>query len=270
MIRKYSFLILVAVVVGLAGSPLMAAPDVMEIVKQCDNKDPGQTQIADLTITITEKEGHKKQTVYKRYWQAMNGQDDLVDKMTLFTMFPPDAKGAGFMRWAYTPESKKNAEQWIYLPVLRKIRRVSVRDQNDAFLGSDLTYGDITLRRPEDDMHKLLREETDEAGNEYYVVESVPREKRSIYDKKVNWYQKHGDMNNCVKVKVDYFAKKGSTLVKTQMLSWQKVGPAWVWDKVQVKNVQKLSQSTFELKSVQINQTIDPALFTERRLRKGL
>ncbi|MDH5218772.1 MAG: outer membrane lipoprotein-sorting protein, partial [Gammaproteobacteria bacterium] len=105
----------------------------LDIVRQCDNKYPGDDQQSQLTITLKDRSGNERKTVYHRIWKDIKGEEGIVDKMVLFTMFPPDAKGAGFMRWAYTREAGKNAEQWIYLPKLRKIRRVSVRDLGDSF-----------------------------------------------------------------------------------------------------------------------------------------
>jgi len=108
-----------------------------DVVRQCDNKYPGEDQKSQLSITLTEKSGNERKTVYVRLWKDMKGKEEVFDKMTLFTMSPKDARGSGFMRWAYIPEKGKAAEQWVYLPTLAKIRRVSVRDLNDSFLGSD-------------------------------------------------------------------------------------------------------------------------------------
>jgi len=131
-----------------------------EVVRNCDFKYPGDDQRSTLSITLKDKAGNERKTVYARYWKDMKGKDNVLDKMVLFTIFPPDAKGAAFMRWAYAADANKNAEQWIYLPVLRKIRRVSVRDLSDSFLGSDLTYGDISYRPVEADRHELIGQHT--------------------------------------------------------------------------------------------------------------
>ena len=254
------------------GTAPQAAPDQLtgkDIVSMCDNKYPGEDQKSQLSITLTDKSGNERKTVYLRLWKDMKGVDEVFDKMVLFTMYPPDAKGAGFMRWAYTAESGKHAEQWIYLPVLRKIRRVSVRDLSDSFLGSDLTYGDISYRSIDADEHKLIRIDEDKNKNEYFVVVSTPNESDPQYSKKISWYAKTPDMANCVKVRVDYFDNKDAFL-KRQLLKWQKVNGAWVWDKVYVQNVQTFHKSFFEVDKVKINAGIDDDWFTERRLKQGI
>jgi len=246
-----------------------AEPTGRDIVAQCDNKYPGENQKSQLSITLTDKSGNERKTVYLRLWKDMKGVDDVFDKMVLFTLYPPDAKGAGFMRWAYTEESKKQAEQWIYLPVLRKIRRVSVRDQSDSFLGSDLTYGDISYRSLDADDHQLVRIDRDKNNDEYYVVVSIPKEANPQYSKKMSWYAKKADPEECVKVRVDYFDNKDAFL-KRQLLKWQKVNNAWVWDKVFVQNVQTRHKSFFEIEKVKINAGIKDSWFTERKLKQGI
>ncbi len=240
-----------------------------DVVEQCDNKYPGENQKSQLSITLTDKSGNERKTVYLRLWKDMKAVDDVFDKMVLFTMYPPDAKGSGFMRWAYVEESKKQAEQWIYLPVLRKIRRVSVRDLSDSFLGSDLTYGDISYRSLDADEHKLVRIDRDKNNNEYYVVSSMPKESRPQYSKKMSWYAKRADPTECIKVRVDYFDNKEAFL-KRQLLKWQKINDAWVWDKVFVQNVQTFHKSFFEVEKAKVNAGVKDEWFTERKLRKGI
>ena len=259
------------ILLSVATSAAMAAETLTgrDIVNQCDNKYPGENQKSQLSITLTDKSGKERKTVYLRLWRDNKGNDGIFDKMVLFTMYPPDAKGAGFMRWGYMPDQDQAAEQWVYLPELRKIRRVSVRDLSDSFLGSDLTYGDISYRSVDADDHKLQRMDQDKTGQQYYVVVSVPKENNPQYSKRISWYAKAEDKSSCVKVRVDYFDRK-NVFLKRQMLKWQKVNDAWVWEKVFVQNVQTFHKSFFEVEKVKINSGIDDEWFTERKLRKGI
>ncbi len=248
-------------------APPMPSGD--DIVRACDNKLPGLDQQSQLSITLKEQSGTAKKTVYLRLWKDMKGADDIIDKMVLFTVFPPDAKGSGFMRWAYTAASAHNAEQWVYLPVLKSTRRVSMRDLGDSFLGSDLTYGDITYRTVEEDAHELVRIDRDDKGNDFYVVQSVPKDKEPQYSRKLSWYSKTAVPEECVKVRVDFYDRKNAFL-KRQMLNWQRVGTAWVWDKVFVQNGQTFHTSYFEVSKVKINVGLKDDWFTQRRLEQGL
>lgn len=238
-----------------------------DVVKNCDFKNPGNDQRSKLTIILKDSSGSERKNVYLRLWKDYKGAEGVADKMILFTEYPPDAQGAAFMRWAFTREADKNADQWIYLPALRKIRRVSIRDPGDSFLGSDLTYADISGRALDEDEHKLIRIESANS-NEFYMVESTPKEKNPLYSKRISWFLKTPAWDGCIKARVDYYDKRGD-LLKRQNLRWQKVGPAWVWDKVVVQNVQTLHSSMFEVTNVEINVGLQDSLFAERTLEKG-
>ncbi len=243
----------------------LAARDIME---RCNFKNPGKDQRSNLTIILRDKDNNEKKNVYSRYWKDYAGAEGVADKMVLFTEFPPDAKGAAFMRWAYADDADKNADQWVYLPVLKKIRRVSIRDPGDSFLGSDLTYADISGRSLDADEHTLSKS-LRRGNQDIYAVENTPRDKnRTLYSKTVSWFSKQGSWDSCVKRQVDYYDKKGQPL-KQQVLAWQQVNGAWVWDEVTVRNVQTGHSSIFQVRDVKINVGLEDEVFSERALRLG-
>lgn len=258
-----------SILLGVIGAETVYAqePDGKTIVQNCDYKNPGQDQRSKLTITLKDKDGNERTNVYLRLWKDYQGKDSIADKMVLFTEYPPDAKGAGFMRWAFTAETGKNADQWIYLPVLRKTRRVSIRDPGDSFLGSDLTYADISGRAVDQDEHKFVKIEN-RGGTDYYVVESLPKEQSPLYSKRISWFLKAPTWEGCVKSGVHYFDPKGEIL-KKQSLTWQQVDSAWLWKKVEVENVQTKHLSVFQVDDAEVNVGLTDDIFTERTLTKG-
>jgi len=238
----------------------------MDIVQRCDNKNPGKDQVTQLTVTIKNKFGKSRKTVYYRFWKNLFDTEQQLDKMTLFTIAPPEVKNTAFMRYAYAPDLHKNADQWIYLPNLKKLRRVSIRDLGDRFLGSDLTYGDIALRLPRHDKHTLLGSKKSGA-NQIFLIESQPNETDSIYSRKQVEYEMSKD--SCLKRHIRYYDRKGA-LLKTQSIDWQKIDDAWLWKTVEIKNAQTFGSSIFEVSKAKVNVGISEKWFTERMLRRGL
>jgi len=238
-----------------------------EVVKRCGVKYAGEDQRSKFEVLLRDQQGNEKRSVYIRLWKDYKGANDVADKMLLFTEFPPDAQGSAFMRATFVPELKKAADQWIYLPVLRKIRRVTIRDQGDSFLNSELTYADVTPRSVDDDNHKLL-DIREMGGMEFYVVESIPKESKPLYGKRIQWFNKSPDWNECANVRIDYYDLKGA-LLKEQFIKWQRVNGAWVWDRVLVRNVQTLHASIFLISDVHINTGLTDDVFSERTLRTG-
>lgn len=251
-----------AATTALGQEPGITARDVVE---RCDARYPGEDQQTRLTIKLRSRDGSEKVHVYRRFWKDYKGKDDIAEKMVLFTEFPPDAQGSGFMRWGYTG---KNAEQWIYLPALKKTRRVSVRDPGDSFLGSDLTYADISPRGIDEDDHTVVKAEQQDGVN-VIAIKSVPRPGTlQLYSHVVSWYVVGQDWGTCHKRQIDYYDRKGD-LLKKQNIEWQRVDSAWLWKAVTVQNVQTNHTSIFEVADAQVNTGLTDDIFSERNLTRG-
>lgn len=263
-----------AVLLGLTAASLpftASAQDEQEltgkkIFELCGYKYPGDDQQGKFTVILQDKDGKVIKSEYIRFWKDYKGKDGIADKMLLFTTYPPEAKGAAFMRVAYT-ERDKPVDQWIYLPALKKIRRVSIRDPGDSFLNSNLTYADVSRRALEDDEHKYLGTQQVE-GLSFYIVESTPKETTPLYGKRVFWFLKTKNWDECVNTRIDYYDSNGD-LLKDQFIKWQRVGNAWIWDRVLVRSRRTLSASIFQLSEIRINAGVNDELFTARSLERG-
>jgi hypothetical protein len=137
-----------------------------------------------------------------------NGVDS---KLVIRFSTPPDIKGTGVLQIEH---SDGDDDLWIYLPALRKSRRLVANNKKDSFAGSDFSYGDITLPKVDQYTHTLLRsEKVDDL--DCYVVESVPMtdavKANSGYSKKITWVR----ADNFVESKVEYHDLAGR-LLKTQ------------------------------------------------------
>jgi uncharacterized protein len=137
-----------------------------------------------------------------------NGVDS---KLVVKFSTPPDIKGTGVLQIEH---SDSDDDLWIYLPALKKSRRLVANNKKDSFAGSDFSYGDITLPKVDQFKHTLLRsEKIDE--HDCYVVESVPAtdtvNANTGYSKRIAWVR----ADNFVESKVEYY-DLGGRLLKTQ------------------------------------------------------
>jgi hypothetical protein len=260
---------------GLAALPCVGAETDQqvtadEVVQHCNYRYPGEDQKARMTIIKRDKSGDEKKEVYERLWKDYKGKDNIVEKMVMFTEYPPDSQGAGFLRVAYLPNSDKIEDQWIYLPSLKKMRRVSVRDPGDAFLGTDLTYADISGRQIDADEHSIVKTLKRGTNEVIIAVQSVPKDKsHALYGKIVSWYAKEGDnWDSCHKEQMDYFDLQGEPL-KQETITWQRVGDAWLWNEVKVQNVRTGHSSTFQVTDAKVNVGLPDSTFSERNLSRG-
>lgn len=253
----------------LASADEPSGPDLdgVELFRVCGLKHQGEDQQGIFTVTLMDRDGRTKRSEYLRFWKDYRGREGVSDKMLLFTTFPPDARGSSFMRVAYAPESGRPVDQWIYLPLLKKIRRVTIRDPGDSFLNSNLTFFDVSPRPIEaDDHHYVGTREID--GNIVHVVESVPREERPLYGKRVFWFLYPDDWASCVPVRIDYYDLHGQ-LLKDQFIAWQQIDGAWMWETSMVRSHQNGTASSFEMRDMQVNVGLDDSLFTARSLERS-
>jgi len=100
---------------------------------------------------------------------------------------------------------------WIYLPALRKVRRLTAANKKDAFIGTDFSYGDIVGYPPEQWTHRLLRTETVD-GQPTRVIESLPRDAtvaaNSGYSRRITWVR----AADAVATKAEYYDPQGALL----------------------------------------------------------
>lgn len=228
-----------------------------------------QDQKSKVILTLIEKDGSERKIVTWRYWRNYNRQNLFNSKTIIFTESPAEARNVGFLIWDYATEGKPD-DLWLYLPTLRNTRRLTSRDQNDAFMGSDLTFGDMGQRRLDEDFHKNTGEGL-ERGVPSYIVESVPKEEESIYSKKIIWVSK----KDYTIQKIDYYNKKGK-LLKRQTIDWKIIKGngngtknIYVWKNTNIENVRNGHKTIFEVKDLELNIGLEDSDFTERVLKTG-
>ncbi|AEF86191.1 conserved hypothetical protein [Treponema primitia ZAS-2] len=108
-----------------------------------------------------------------------------------------------------------NDDQWIFLPSLGKVRRIASSEGSNSFMGSDLSYDDLSAmdRDANLDTHRIIREESI-AGNLCYVIESISKDNTFQYSKMIQYIDKSTYVNH----KAELFDRRG-TLVKILEMS---------------------------------------------------
>jgi hypothetical protein len=115
--------------------------------------------------------------------------------LILFTS-PVQVKGLGILTWTYL-DPRRDTEQWMWLPSLKKVRKISQAEGDDAFMGADFTVEEITTRKFEDETYKLAGEENFKGytsvytkktyydGTPVFVIEARPKRANWYYSKRI-------------------------------------------------------------------------------------
>ena len=234
----------------------------LDVMKKTRELYLANDQLSTVTLRKIDKRGDEQKIVTKRYWKAYGGKDGFESKTLFVTEFPPDQRGVGFLIWDYHKAGQAD-DLRLYLPSLKQVRRMTTREQDDAFMGSDLTFADLGQRELDEDTHTLLK--TERCGaTECYVVQSVPKDHDSLYGKKITWVP----ATDFTPLRIDYYDRKGE-LLKTQAIEWQRPNNVWAWKRAEVKNVQTSHKTLFEISNLRNNVGLSDDEFSERVLKTG-
>ena len=116
-------------------------------MEKVNARDVGERSISEMEMILIDKKGNKRVRKLKTYGLEQ-GKDS---KSLMFFISPADVKNTGFLTYDYD-ESGKDDDQWLYLPALRKTKRIASGDKSGSFMGSDLNlsvtiWGIYTISR---------------------------------------------------------------------------------------------------------------------------
>ena len=181
-------------------------------------------------------------------------------KQLIWFLEPKDDKGVAFLKIEH---DDKDDEMRMWLPAFKKVRRISSKKKGDAFMGSDLSYEDLSSRNLDENNYNRLDDEMVN-GKDCYVLEIIPgKEAKSSYSKHVSWIEKSSLMG----VKEESYDKRGR-LKKVKEFTFQILKDYHVIERVFVKDVQKSHTTEVMFSDVQVDSGIDKNLFQEKNLKR--
>ena len=232
----------------------------LQVVENVYNRATGQDQEGDLTMSLVNSRGDERVRIINQFLKDFGD----MEKKIMFFVSPADVYNTSFMNWSYD-EAGRDDDQWIYLPALKKVKRISSDSKSDYFMGSDFTYDDLGDRHPSSDTHKLLREETID-GEDCYVVESIPKQEDYMYSKTITWIVK----NKWIGKKKEFY-DEDDELLKTLSVKESKVIKDYIIITLsEMHNVQKDHKTIMKLENVKVDIGVEENKFTERMMKRGM
>jgi outer membrane lipoprotein-sorting protein len=239
---------------------MAAEPTGADIMRAVYERPQGKDQSGLLTMTLVDARGKERVRSIKQ----ISGSFAAGDKKLMIFQSPADVRGTAFMNWSYDAEGKID-DQWIYLPALKRVKRISSEGRGDSFMGSDFTYDDLGARHPAEDTHTAAGTENVD-GEACWVVESVPQDAKSVYSRTVTWVSKEKNIG----IKRDYYDKRGALLKTLKIAKIDYLSSVWVVRRTEMRNVQKGTSTRMEFSDVVIDSGIGEDAFSERAMTRGL
>jgi outer membrane lipoprotein-sorting protein len=254
--RKRIFLF--TAIIGLVPAILFAQITGIELMEGVYNRPKGNGMTAELVMTITNSRGSVRERSILQYQLDENG----IEKKLMFFSAPADVKDTSFMTWSY--DNGQADDQWIYLPAMRRIRRIASDSKNDSFMGSDFTYEDMTLRHPDLDTHQIIGQKQVQ-GSTYLIVESTPLNPVREYSSTRSWI----DPESFVGIYKEFINSSGEVIRRLSVDEKKQVDGFWVITDMTMENLLKESSTRIQMREVAFDTGLDDSFFTERQMKKG-
>ncbi len=253
------FLTVVLVFTGFALKTYAEDLSGRDIIEKVYNRDEGEDREASMKMILTNQHGDQRERNIKQF----NRDFGEVEKKIMFFTAPSDIRGTSFMNWSY--DDGREDSQWIYLPALRKVKRISAANKSDYFMGSDFTFDDLGERNLDDDTHILLGSE-EFAGEECYVVESVAKDEDYMYSKTITWVSK----DRWIGLKREFYDPDGELLKILTVKEYETINGIVTITASEMHNVQKDHKTSMDFSYVRYNVGIPENRFSERQMKIGI
>ena len=239
-----------------------------EVMEKVNARDTGDRSITEMEMILINKKGKKRVRKLKTFGLE-KGKKSLS---LMFFLSPADVRNTGFLTFDYD-ESGKDDDQWLFLPALRKTKRIAAGDKSSSFMGSDLNYSDMTS--PDLDLYDYtLMKETEVKGQKVWQIKAVPKTKaeaeKSGYSKSVVFIRQ----DNYVMIRGVRWVHKKKRNKYLDVRKLDKIDGIWVSTEMHVttKSGKKILHKTImKQKNIHFNQDeVNEDLFSIRRLEKGL
>jgi predicted RND superfamily exporter protein len=237
-----------------------------DIIAQLNARDDGAQVTRILTMELIDRRGKSRVRETKGYRKYFGDEKRTV----LFYRSPTNVKGTGFLTYDY-PDANKDDDQWLYLPALRKVRRISSSDRGDYFLGTDYSYEDIkkeTRIAAEDYAFTTLgTEEVD--GHITYIVEGIPTDEEIAAELGYGRVLWRIDPEIWISRKTDMWDVNGNPLKTLQNEVIENIQGIWTSLRLTAVNHKTGHSSVFTFSEVDYLAAIDDGMFEQRALLRG-
>jgi outer membrane lipoprotein-sorting protein len=231
----------------------VAAQTGYDIAKMVDEKKQPDDMVSDMTMILTSRTGATRTlTVHSVR------QDE--DKQIIWFLAPADDRGVAFLKIEY---EDREDEMRMWLPSFKKMRRISSSKKGESFMGSDLSYEDMSVRTLDEYTYELVGEEELD-GESVWLLESTPKpELRSSYSRIISWVRQ----TDVTPVKEEYYDRAGN-LLKVRTMKVRELKDYTLPTRMFVRNVQKEHSTELIFENIEVDTGVQDDLFHERNLRR--
>lgn len=262
--KKLSLLIFSAAALLLAAPAYSNEPTGLEIMQLVDARNDGDDLIQNMKQRLIDRRGN----VRERVMISLRKDYGVDSKSITYFLAPSNIRDTALLTWDYDGVEKDD-DQWLYLPALKKVRRISASDRGDYFMGTDFTFEDIKQTPELEDYHWTLIG-SDKLGNfDVWVVEGEPKTddlKKNLGYSNTRYYIRK-DIN--LYIRVDFWDRKGQELKQLISDEIKEIDGIWTAMSGTMTNKQTGHRTELSFSEHRYNTGISDRMFSERMLKRG-
>jgi len=245
-------------------APAWAADDAeqrgLQIATEADQRDIGFGDYK-VKLKMVLRNKYKQQTT-RLMRNTTREQADDGDKTLIVFDNPRDVKGTAFLSHTHKLATD---DQWLYLPALKRVKRISSSNKSGPFMGSEFAYEDISSQELEKYTYRYLADESFD-GRDHFKLELFPTNKKSGYHRQIVWF----DKAEYRVWKIDFYDRKNS-LLKTLTYSdyHQYLNKYWRANVMDMVNHQTGKSTTLTFSDYTFDIGSSDMDFTASRLKRA-
>ena len=253
-----------SLVTGLLYVSVTFAQTANEIAKKVHDLPNGKTSSSIISITLVDKNGKTRNREIASYTM----KEGTTDKTVLVFKTPRDVAGISYLSFDYPDKadgSTVDSDSWIYLPAMKKVRRISGSRKHDAFQGTDFTYDDLGNRSLSKDDFAILGSEKVN-GADCWILEAKAKDSKAKVSRRVTWV----DKKTYVTHKGEYYDKQNRLQKTLTCENIKQIKGYWSTQKMTMTNVQSNHKTIYEVRDLKYDEDVNASYFTVSALEREL
>ena len=234
----------------------------LEIATAADQRDSGWKHMtADMEMVLRNRSGKESGRKVTNRQLEVHGDGD--KSLSLFKE-PKDVSGTAMLTFTHGLEPD---DQWLYLPALKRVKRISSKNKSGPFMGSEFAFEDLASQELDKFTYRYIREEACGDGYQCHVIERIPQYKNSGYARQITWVDSEQYRN----IKVEFYDRKDSLLKTLEMFGFKEyTGGYWRADRFEMTNHQTGKSTTLLWSNYDFETVMDDNDFNQNALKRLL
>ncbi len=231
----------------------------LAIAVEADKRDTGWNDIkTELSMVLRNRQGQESKRRMRSKILEVEGDGD---KSLIVFDYPRDIKNTAFLSYTH---ALKADDQWLYLPALKRVKRISSNNKSGPFMGSEFAYEDISSQEVEKYKYKFIKDDQIN-GRDAFAIERYPQYTHSGYTRQIAWV----DKEMYQPLKIIFYDRKDSLLKELVFIGYkQYLGKFWRPLKLEMVNKQNGKSTTLEYKDYQFKTGLTDKNFNRNTLKR--